>query len=484
MNSSQDKGLSQGPDHPLVVVNSSSLYLQQCRKAWSKVWSSYPLVFAAIADEKYIAQVEIFVESITAMGFGTSDIFIGCGTKLCTRLLTEKHIETRTYSPKKGCLTCLVGLAKAAMILDLLQSQRIAFFYDLDIFFKSNPLIQINPGAEYEIIAQNDRYDKLPYNFGCFLVRPTNRTIAMFVDVYNTLAINQTWDQEIFNRMIVKHAINATFFQDVETIALFHPTYQQFNFSRMCAIHMICTERPHNRILIAKSLFGSFLIPSLYMRTPARKTVAFSFQASNNISSHSPAALEFRERVNAMAKGKRNRYNLTLAGDYSHFQLENLIHMAIYVSRQLGGRMLRLVGWDYSRLTSLYNADQLASDNITMVEESFWSDGVKRFDVGYLPTTTNLTVETFDDLRKILSNESLLTFLNEVDEVRLVVPPTLLSQHPIDYHHPQHQIIEKRSNSTYICKFYIRSYHHPSFYPCLESCDPDPFKSTRTLNSD
>ena len=176
--------------------------------------------------------------------------------------------------------------------------------------------------------------------------------------------------------------------------------------------------------------------------------------------------------ISANKKHGRARLNESTPGDYTRSQLLTLVHLAVYLSRLLEHRWLRLVGWDHSRLTALYNADALAKDGITLVEESFWDQGVKTFDRDFVPKTANLIINSWGDIGSIAKAAYRYA---EYDEVVLIVNKTMLHEGQRNVTKTENDFGTSYVKEEYLCQYYKRSYYYPSLYRCLQSCDADPF---------
>ena len=84
--------------------------------------------------------------------------------------------ECETVNVKR--IKCLISLGKARVIHTTLSKGFSVFFFYLDIYFKSSPLDNFIPDANYHIYTQNNNDDTA--NYGCILIRPSALTIAAF----------------------------------------------------------------------------------------------------------------------------------------------------------------------------------------------------------------------------------------------------------------------------------------------------------------
>jgi hypothetical protein len=97
----------------------------------------------------------------------------------------------------------LLGDSKFQSILELLETNITVFYFDLDIFFRRSPF-PLRVKDEIEMYAQSNGYSLEPYNFGCFLVRPTKKNLEVYKKSLELFLENPSaFDQGIWNKWIL-----------------------------------------------------------------------------------------------------------------------------------------------------------------------------------------------------------------------------------------------------------------------------------------
>lgn len=336
----------------------------QAMSKWPVEWKN-PLVVAAVADGHYIEATMAFVESFTNMGFANNEVFLICIDVDCVDELKKRDVKTHIHqSAHCKTLRCRISEAKISLILRLLNSGITVFFFDLDVYFLSSPLIVI-PDANTHIMVQNNEDTYTPnnnMNFGAFLVRPTNETKLMFSTMLMRYRNDSSvWDQKLFNDVWLE--LNTTVdlhlnFFDNRMFPLFNLDWWKVDRSLMVAIHMTCVEGSLNKYTMAKQLFGPFQTPSYYIN-------------------HSTVTVIYHET-------------------YSEPQIFNLLIIARYIAKQTG-RWIRLSGWDWANVMSLLNADAMSADGVGLVEEVYWTSA-RIFHPTLTPVACALSITSPDDI--------------------------------------------------------------------------------------
>ena len=335
-----------------------------------------PIKLCIVADESYIAPIDIFYKTILSFGFSSLDISIFCITSECTRMLKQIDIDSELIqvdecatAPMKR-IKCLISLGKARVIHTTLSKGFSVFFFDLDIYFRESPLHNFIPESHIEIYAQDN--DDNTANYGCILIKPTSVTIAAFKDL-ETDALNDVWDQQLMNNQIQKHQIPFAFF-DRNQYYLFLHRIEIFP-SNMNLIHMICVEGPLNKMLVGRQRVGGFNTPFLYTQN---KVIAI--HVDYNSPEHKTS--------------------------FSQRQLVAMIQLLVEISKKTN-RYIRLAGWRYyNPVKSLFDADFLFLQyNVTLVEGNYW-ENFKLFNDDFNVTTINYAINNTQDYGYFLKSHS------------------------------------------------------------------------------
>jgi hypothetical protein len=77
------------------------------------------------------------------------------------------------------------------------------FYFDLDIFFRRSPFL-LTVEDEIEMYGQSNGYSLEPFNFGCFLVRPTVKNLEIYKRSLESFLENPyAFDQGLWNKIIL-----------------------------------------------------------------------------------------------------------------------------------------------------------------------------------------------------------------------------------------------------------------------------------------
>lgn len=127
----------------LTVINSAHMVMQvaQLPVQWQR-----RLLITAIADDKDMNSVKLFIESFESFGYERKDLGLVCTSTACSRDLTTHGIEHYLYIEEmcSGKLRCLISSAKISFVADALMSNVSVFYFDLDVYFKQDPLNNIS----------------------------------------------------------------------------------------------------------------------------------------------------------------------------------------------------------------------------------------------------------------------------------------------------------------------------------------------------
>jgi hypothetical protein len=339
-------------------------------------WSQYPLVFSAIVDERYLHPAEVFVESLLTLGYGLSDLLLICASLACSHHLTEKQIphvlfrNTRCGTePNHVDIRCAISDAKLAATASLLKAGISVFLFDLDVYFKADPL-SFALASETLLYAQendlNDANNRL--NFGMFLVRPNNITANMFADMTNKFRLTNAWDQKLFNDFVRDIKLPSVILHRIPNFG-FGFDYYQFDPANMTVVHMVCVEGAENKLLLARELFGPFATPQYY----------------------------------------RKHRTLTWAYDGRGFGEVQLIVGMLTTIAQATKRALRITNWSrYREVVSLFDADTLLrDDHVYMVEEKYWMYAMQAFpDLASNFTMQLMNISNHDDVQRMVNSNN------------------------------------------------------------------------------
>jgi hypothetical protein len=365
-------------------------------------WLRYPVVFSAIADERYLHSIDVFIESLLGLGYSLSDILLICASFTCSHDLTQKKIPHMLFrnsqcepdgsdavesfdqagNAKHGHVNirCAISDAKLAAVASLLKSGISIFLFDLDVYFKRDPLsFMLYP--DIVLNAQENELQNTPdeLNFGMFLIRPSNETAQMFAEMTRTFRENAKWDQQLFNDFAVSMEI-PTYILPRRPFFTFGTDYSKYSASDMEVVHMVCVEGAENKLLLARELFGPFHTPKYY---------------------------------------RQHSRTLTWAYDYrSHGETQLIIGMLTSIA-QATKRALRVTNWPrYRERVSLFDADTLLrEDRVLMVEEKYWDHAHQMFpELVTNFTTLQFNVSNYEDMQKLLNAdaESLLRDANDL----------------------------------------------------------------------
>ena len=186
---------------PAAVNNShhmNNIWLNFTSAEWKN-----PIVFAAVADEKFISTVVAFVDTFTSFGYTKNDIIIICATQACSKKL-DHHGIVHHVAHRRECKTnlrCLISDGKISTVLWALRTGITVLFLDLDVYFKKCPLAGWEPKGDIHMYIQNNRdREENILNFGLFIVRPSNLTIFLFDQMLSKFRLDSSiWDQKLFN---------------------------------------------------------------------------------------------------------------------------------------------------------------------------------------------------------------------------------------------------------------------------------------------
>lgn len=389
------------------------------KKHYSSDWS-HPVVFSVIADEKYIHSLEIFLESLLSFHLTQNDLLIVSTSKESTEKLNQKGIRAFSYGNLPQCsdvdtskLTrCIVSLSKYNTIIDVLNASYSIFFFDLDVFFKKFPLpMRLNNSID--VYSQRDSTKvntTYPFNFGCFLVKPSLNTVNLFVKMRDNYLQTRRWDQSIYNEVILQSTNTQYEILPLKQYPALHlfsgrKPLTSNETNSVILSHTTCVEGALNKLLLGREIFHAYATPLYYHKCHPVITIS-------------------------------------VKPDYSRQQYLYLMKIAIEASQILHRNRIRLIGWDYLRgqtfngnvnWKSLYDPDQLYFHwNITLVESDYW----KHFTQFHpktlvrsiqLPLTSNYVNELkeylqssnnehMDDLIISVDEELLLNMIDDVEE--------------------------------------------------------------------
>ena len=257
-------------------------------------WKKQRIILAAIADDRSFLSASHFVESLMSFGYDKRlDVLIICTHIICSNYLKRNKIRNKLISnnqcdfqPADYQRRCLISSGKTEAIYRLLSQDVTIFFFDLDVYFVADPLLNLALDSNIEVYAQ-DNEDVAPnsYNFGCFLVRPTQTTLEVFSamrDEY-TVALSRIWDQQLFNDHIIGERSPSL---GVNRAALLpKDVFFLFGFERasrpsranLVLVHMICVEGALNKEHIASLNYGPFAMPSRYKEKKRTVLVKYDF---------------------------------------------------------------------------------------------------------------------------------------------------------------------------------------------------------------
>ena len=382
-----------------VVKITNSLAIRRVIPTWPASWQ-YPVLLGTVADEHFIRSVQLFYESMLMQDFESQDLFILCTTFACSKELTKLQIP-HYLSYHYDChdkIKCLISDGKFAAIAYILQLKISFLFVDLDVYFKSFSFEQLHPTAQLDIMVQNNRniwgYHDL-YNFGLFLVRPTDDMIHLFehlLEVYRK--DTSIWDQKIFNDpFYTMKPTQHQFFNESEFYLFGFPEFHSFKSEKIHAIHMVCIEGEITKLLFALEYFGPFTYPSLYDVSGKK-------------------AIKTRPEVTS----PKTTITIKFKTEYTRDELVGLIGIAVKLWKTFPTAVqahtyIRLVGWDYyHKVLALYNPDILIEENISLVESSFWHH-VQLYMNKHHPTlppvvlrNTTLTIKDLDSVKNWNAN--------------------------------------------------------------------------------
>lgn len=324
------------------------------KRYYPSVWSR-PVLFSVIADEKYINAVEIFLESLLSFRLTQNDVLIVSTSSATTEKLMKRGIRAFSYGSLPQCsvkdVRCIVSLSKFNTIIDVLNASYSIFFFDLDVFFKRFPLPTLL-NASVDLYSQRESNGKYPFNFGCFLVKPTPDTINTFVKMREEYLLTRKWDQVIYNLVTLNSSLTTETFPVRQYPALHiyaftnpRPLTNDEIHSTVIG-HATCIEGAQNKLLLGREIFRAFSTPLYYH--PCHSTITIAVRP-----------------------------------EYEEKQLLYLMKVAIQASQLLRRDRIRVIGWDYIRGLSplqqrinwkaLYDPDLLyVRWNITIVESDYW----------------------------------------------------------------------------------------------------------------
>lgn len=384
-------------NHIVKVEFNASAHMRDVTADWPSVWRQN-VVFAVVMDEHYVNAMQLFVESLLFTGYTMDDILLICSSTECRKRLEKLDVphllieDARCYNTR-----CAIGNAKALTIIGVLESNATVFFFDLDVYFKRDPLLDLKLNASDVLVVQDNRDPVSPHNglnYGMFIVRPHSTTRKLFRYIAEE-SFKGVWDQESFNVGAALFNISFSLLDQEEYVLHDHERWHNVNHLTMKAVHMICVEGSLNKLHIGRFAYDSFLHPSYYR---AKKTIAMNYECTVEPPPYEKQALV---SIGHMAK------NIALAT----------------------GRSFRYKNWPKAAaMISLYNADTLAEVGVDLVETSFWDYGVKYYRPGYEHTTRTIEIRTYKDLmflQNALENE-----WKDVDEVMIDYMNETLYENP------------------------------------------------------
>ncbi len=436
----------------------NSHYLSHFIKRYYPAAWSRPVLFSVIADEKYIHAVETFLESLLSFRLTQNDVLIVSTSSTTTEKLVKRGIRAFSYGSLPQCsvrdVRCIVSLSKFNTIIDVLNASYSIFFFDLDVFFKRFPLPTLL-NASVDLYSQKESDGKYPFNFGCFLVKPTPNTINTFVRMREDYLLTRKWDQVIYNLVTLNSSlVTETFpvkqYPALHIYAFTNPRPLTNDEIHSTVIgHATCIEGAQNKLLLGREIFRAFATPQYYH--PCHPTITIAVKPH-----------------------------------YQEKQLIYLMKIAIQASQLLHRDRIRVSGWDYIRGLSplqqrinwkaLYDPDLLYFQwNITIVESDYWKH-FKHFhpktSIRSLPLPLSLNYST--ELRDYaLIEASSLSHSNEkVDDVILSLDDQLLLSIIAAEEGRRGQgsdVIEGYSNV--LCKHY-----NVTKFTCLQTCSGNHFR--------
>jgi hypothetical protein len=337
-------------------------------------WSR-PVVFAVIADEKYIHSIEIMLETFSSFHLTQNDVLVLSLSDASSETFSKKGIRSFRYDRFKECsehdTRCVVSLTKFSSILDLLELSYSVFFLDLDVFLKKFPF----PAQVDSSIDLYNQWDQPAlegsFNFGCFFLRSNSKTIQLVKHMKAEYLKNtEEWDQDIWNRFILASPIKYSHFSPKEYFTFEYldtpevPASDE-DLQNVTLAHITCVEGSLNKFLFGRVFFQSFSTPSFYHPC------------------HTIVTIEWKR-------------------EYSHDQLVQLIKVAVKTAQILNRSRIRLIGWDYYSATardskvikSLYDSDRLFKHwNITLLENRYW-ENVRSFHPDFNFKTHHLNISS------------------------------------------------------------------------------------------
>lgn len=348
-------------------VQNSKFAKQQISSFPSK-WQA-PILFGAIADEKYLLEVDLFYQALLSFGYTKYDILLVCASELCSEVLQKKgiyHVVFIDLGCGHGEVRCLIGDAKNAAVYFLLQYNISVFFFDLDVYLKKSPLSLV-PKDEFLMYIQ-DNVEQVAYNrlnFGVFLTRAHPDTIKLFATLIQKIRTTHRWDQDLFNAYVLEYHVAHQLLPRAQYFA-FEADFPNFDINNMVLTHMICVEGSKNKLIIGKTLFGPYSTPHEYR--PQQRTLTYVYDHRGIV----------------------------------ELQLE--IGMLIDMIKQTQ-RLLRVVYPRYGEGLSLFDADALFRVNVTLVEPNFWKN-VHFFNPNFTQTETKMQVYNYKDAMKVIQSNN------------------------------------------------------------------------------
>jgi len=394
----------------IPIAEKSSDLMIKYLSGYPKEWN-IPIKLCIVADESYISPINIYYQTLLSFGFNSYDIIIFCITIECNHGLKKINIpseyiqvnECETVNVKR--IKCLISLGKARVIHTTLSKGFSVFFFDLDIYFKSSPLDNFIPDANYHIYTQNNDDDTA--NYGCILIRPSALTIAAFEDL-EVDALQDVWDQQLMNNQLHKHNVPFAYFNKNHYYLFLHRI--EIFPTTMNLVHMICVEGPLNKMLIGRQRGGPFHTPFLYKH----------------------------DKVIAIHVDYNNPERKTM---FSHNQLVGMIRRLVEIAK-FTNRYIRLKGWKYFEpVKSLFDVDLLNTNNITLVEGRYWENFI-HFHNGFNVTSSNYIINVQQDYDYFFKAYTDNLIDNNLAEIFLTFSTTFLdSSYDTNY-------------EQYLCKYY------------------------------
>ena len=356
------------------VGSSSSRHMRTIITRWTGHWALGPpvgrLLFSAVIDDSYIHFAKVWIDSLEHFGYETGDILLLCVSKSCSEWC-EAHSYFCMFRFNAACTTkrCHVSSLKISGISTLLEYGYALFFFDLDVFLKKDPLVDVPVDGSHALISMLDRPPPNQHaNFGLFLVRPNNHTIAMFRWMDKQFEATSEWDQGLYNNYISANGVAVAAFNS-EKYVNFEVT--SWDTGQVAAVHMVCIEGSYTKYFLARTVYGGFVNEDFYSGAN-RSTVTASFNEVANQSLETKAAW-----INVLANISR------------------------HTSRWI--RIIDAPPTDAAHPTPLvpitFSADRLAKIGVQMVEAGFW-ESVAMFRHGYVATRRQLVIHSTDALSK------------------------------------------------------------------------------------